>query len=82
MKFKRLSEAFDYDQAALNHAKDLIDELSVFIDNIDMYKHATECIDQNGLDKLESAIDTLENFVLCYAKIARSSINAHYNKEV
>lgn len=82
MKFKRLSEAFDYDQAALNHAKDLIDELSAFVDDIDMYKHATECIDQAGIDRLNSAIDTLENFIICYNKVARKSINTFYNKEV
>lgn len=82
MKFKKLSEAFDYDQAALNHAKDLIDELSAFIDNIDMYKHATECIDTSGIDKLNDAVDTLENFIMCYNKIAKASINAYYNKEV
>ena len=80
MKFKRLSEAFDYDQAALNHAKDLIDELSAFIDNVDMYKHAAECIDQSGMDKLNSAVDTLEDFIVRYSKIARASIDAYYGR--
>ncbi len=80
MKFKKLTEAFDYDQAALNHAKDLIDELSSFIDNVEMYKHATECIDQSGIDKLNSAVDTLEDFIIRYSKIARASIDAYYGR--
>ena len=80
MKFKKLSEAFDYDQAALNHAKDLIDELSVFIDNLDIYKNANKCIDEQGLMTLNAAIETLEDFSLAYSKIARDAIKAKYNK--
>lgn len=80
MKFKKLNEAFDHDQAALDHAKDLIDNISAFIDNIDVYKHANECIDQAGINNLNSAIDTLEDFIICYSKVARDSINRHYNR--
>ena len=80
MKFKRLSEALGYDQAALNHAKDLIDDLSAFIDNLEVYKNADKCINQEAIDKLNSAVDTLEDFVICYSKVARDSINNYYNK--
>ena len=37
MKFKKLSEAFDYDQAALNHAHDLIEALNIAIEVLDSF---------------------------------------------
>lgn len=80
MKFKKLSEAFDYDQAALNHAKDLIDELSSFVDNVDMYKHATEFIDSDDIEALNIAIEVLDSFLIRYGAFASKQLRDNINK--
>ena len=80
MKFKRLNEAFDYDQAAINDATALINDLSDFIDNISIYRHAYECIDSEELAALGTAIEVLTTFRLNYMALASKNLKDYYNK--
>lgn len=78
MRFKKLNEAFDYDQEAINHARELVDDLSTFIDNLDIYKHANECIDADEIEALTDAIEVLESFGIKYKALASQQLKDYY----